>query len=192
MAVWSGYSKQEESAYLGFMNAVGLDTRTDVKYDGNSLKPAGFTQGNYIESFGLPVGRHQFVFTNSDCIPFNQAIDVISPAPLHILYKVVVLQNGKPKNALKLTTIPGQPPAHSSYRFFVFYASDRPSATLKINNSTLAVPSMRLVPLEGKSFTVDSGAKEPMRYETTRPGNYVLVLFDGSDSRLHQAFLQME
>ena len=36
---------------IGFMNAVGLATKTDFQIDGRSLKPAGFSQGALRQQF---------------------------------------------------------------------------------------------------------------------------------------------
>ena len=190
----SAEAQPAPTAYLAFLNAVGLPSKTDVRIDGNSLKPAGFPEGNYIESFGLPTGSHQFSFINADCTPVTQPIVVgPAPAPLYVLYNVPVQQpDGKKKQVLKLFTVPGQPPAQSQRRFFALYASDRPSTRVTINQASVSLASGKVFTLTASSLDVTTDPKQPMHYNPSRPGNYIIVFFDGSDARLHQALLQME
>ena len=77
-------------------------------------------------------------------------------------------------------------------RFFAFYASNRPSLDITANGVRTSVPKLKAISLDGQNLTIDVGAGEPMHYDPSRPGNYVLILFDGSDTKARQVFLQME
>lgn len=188
------FSQQAPTGYMAFMNAVGLPTKTDVQFDGHSLKPAGFPEGNYIESFGLPVGPHAFTFSNKDCTPLSQSISVAgSPAPLYVLYNAPIKQpDGTVKQTLKLLSVPGQSPAGNQRKFLALYASERSSATVNVNGAPMSIPSNKITSLPGSSVNIATDNKEPMHYAPANPGNYVVVFFDGSDNRLRQAMLQME
>jgi hypothetical protein len=181
-------------AYVGFVNAVGLETKTDLRVDGKSVKPSGFPQGNYIESFGLPAGRHTFSCTNGDAVSTEDSVELKgSPAPLYVLYKVDVPQSdGKIRHLLRLTGIPGQPPTAGSRRFFGFYASGKPSASLVINGQRMSIPQLKAVRLEGGELTVGIDGTDPVHYGVSESGNFALILFDGSDGRLRQVLLRME
>jgi hypothetical protein len=177
---------------VGFINAVGLVSRTDLKIDGQSLKPKGFAEGGYVSSVGLVGGNHQFSFTNGDCEPLIQAITVREgSSPLYIVYKVSVPQpNRTIKNVLKLAEVPTQAPARGP-RFFIFSTFERRSASLQINGAPLSFEPFKLVSVEGSSLTVASEGVKPVRFNPDESGNYVLVIFDGSNSRLRSSFVPM-
>ena len=190
---------QGTAVALGFVNAVGLETKTDVKVDGSSLKPAGFNQGSFVEGFGLPEGKHHFSFLNGTCDAVAQDIDVKpGPSPLYVLYAVplknpdgtaVKNPDGTVKNKLKLITIPPQTRSRGC-QFFGFYASESPATTFRANDSNIPIKGLQLIPLGQGRLTVQTGV-QPVRYQPIDSGNYVLVVFDGSDSHLHQSFVQM-
>ena len=63
---------------------------------------------------------------------------------------------------------------------------------IKINGVDKSIPALKTIPLDGTSLSVRVGTGEPITYGPSEGGNFVLVLFDGADSRLHQVLLVME
>jgi hypothetical protein len=177
---------------VGFINAVGLASRTDLQIDGQSLKPKGFAEGGYASSFGLAGGNHQFACTNAGCEKVTQAITVKEgSSPLYVLYKISVPQPDRTiKNVLKLTEIPTQTAARGP-QFLIFSTLERRTATLQVNGTPLSFEPFKLVRIEGSSLTVASEGVKPTRFNPDESGNYVLVIFDGSNSRLRWSFVQM-
>ena len=183
---------QDAAVPIGFVNAVGLTSKTDFKIDGQSLKPAGFGQGEYASSFGLSEGSHRFAFLNGDCDKLEANIEIKKgSSPLYVLYNVRVPQkDGKVKNVLKLTGIP-QLPSHSGVHFFAFSTLEGRSAELRINDQTGTFQPLKLTPLADGSISIDSDATRPVRIAPREAGNYVVILYEGSDSRVRWAFIEM-
>jgi hypothetical protein len=124
---------------IGFVNAVGTDSKTDVQIDGKSLKPAGFVEGGYAGSFAVSEGTHQLVFTNPSCAKATLAIAAQEgSSPLYVLYKVTTRHpTGASTNVLKLTIIPDQP-APRAPRFFVFSTLENRVTPIRVNGATHA------------------------------------------------------
>jgi hypothetical protein len=175
----------------GFVNAVGLTTKTDFKIDGQSLKPAGFSEGAYASSFGLTAGNHQFLFSNDGCNTVSASFQAASGySPLYVLYNAPVRQrNGMVQNFLKLATIPPQPA--QGRHFFAYSTLESSLVTVHLNGAPMSLPPLRLAPIQGESLTVDGTGIKPLHVAPREAGNYVLVIFAGSDSQLRWAFVEM-
>jgi hypothetical protein len=176
---------------IGFVNAVGLTSKTDLKIDSQSLKPAGFSEGAYASSFGLPIGNHPVSFANNGCDKLSANFEAkVGYSPLYVLYNVTVPQrNGMIKNFLKLAAIPQQP--QQGRRFFCYSTLESRPITVRLNGTVATIPPLRLTPILGESLTVDGDGIKPLHVAPREAGNYVLVLFVGSDSQLRWAFVEM-
>jgi hypothetical protein len=176
---------------IGFINAVGLPTRTDFQIDGRSLKPAGFSAGGYASSFGVAPGVRQFSFAN-DIEKLAQTVQIKEGvSSLFVLYKVAIPQpNRTVKNVLKLIEIPPQPQPKSA-RFYAFSTLEGRRATLPANGSNIAVDPLKLTPLSDGSLTVEGDGIKRLHTKPNESGNYVLVLFDGADGKMKWALVEM-
>ena len=184
--------KSGEPVSIGFVNAVGVAAKTEFRIDGNSIRPTGFAEGRFVESFGVTEGTHVFSFTNSACEPLSQPIEVkAGSSPLYILYKATTRSpDGRVTNKLKLTGVP--PQARSRGRQFVgFYASENAGVTIRVNGATVMLDALKLSPLGEGTLEVQTVEPRPERYNPSEWGNYVLVVFDGSGARPKQALVQM-
>lgn len=179
-------------AAIGFVNAVGATTRTDFQIDGKSLKRAGFVEGGYTSSFMVSEGTHQLTFTNGESEKATQAVQAqAGTIPLYILYKVAVPRpNAVAKNFLKLTSVPAQGPARAP-RFFVLSTLEGRAAVIRLNGSDVRVDPLRLGTLQGNALTVETPGAKPIHYDPKEPGNYVLVLFEGSNLPLRAVLVPM-
>ncbi len=184
-------AQPEPPVSIGFMNAVSLPGKTDVRIDGSSLKPAGFPEGNFVESVGLPAGAHAFIFSNGDCVPLMRDLDIKPDAPaLYILYNVAIPKtDGTVKQTLKLA---GFPSPHSKVKhFYAYYVSENATTKLRANGATLNIESLKLTPIDGGALTIEVGADEPEHYQPVDPGHYVLVIFDSSDQQPRRVLIQL-
>ncbi len=177
---------------IGFINAVGLPTKTDFQIDGRSIKPAGFAAGAYAGSFGLAAGSHRFSFANPSAQAAVQNANIMQGAsPLYVLYNAPARQrDGTIKNILKVAEITPQPLANA-VQFFVFSTMEGRSAALQLNGSPSSVAPLRLTPVPGATLTAESEGIKPLRSTPREKGNYVLVLYDGIDSRLRWSLVEM-
>jgi hypothetical protein len=177
---------------IGFVNAVGLLGKTDFQIDGRSLKPAGFSAGGYASGFGVSPGNHQFSFANGDTDKIAQTVEIKDRfSPLFVLYKVAIPQpNRTAKNVLKLTEIPPQPPPKGA-RFYVFSTLEGRRATLRANGSNISIEPLKLTPLVDGSLTLEGEGLKRLHTKPNESGNYVLVLFDGADSKMKWALVEM-
>lgn len=185
-------SAQDDAVPIGFVNAVGLASKTDFRIDGKSLKPAGFGEGAYASSFGISEGTHEFTFTNGDCEKVGKSIEIkTGSSPLYILYKVDIPQkDGTVKKVLKLTGIPQQTSAGKA-RFFAYSTVEGRRATMRINDQEMSIEPLKLVPLEGESVSLPSDTSVPTKIAPREPANYVVVIFEGSDLHIRWAFVEM-
>lgn len=195
MALAAGTSlgqKPPAPTAVGFVNAVGVASKTDFQIDGKNVKPAGFLEGAYSSSVGLTEGTHQLTFVNSSCEKTTQNVVAKEGlSPLYVLYKVAIPQpNGATKNVLKLTTIPGQPQARG-IRFFAFSTLENRPAVLRANGSELRIEPLKLTVLEGSKLRVEDEGVKSKSYEPSESGTYILVLFDGSNSRMRSVLVEM-
>src|SRR5438046_848044 len=94
MALFADIAKAQTSDSLvpiGFVNAVGVPTKTNFTIDNQSVKPVGFTEGGYASSFGIQAGGHQFTLTNGNCEKLLTTVNVKErTSPLYVLYKVSI------------------------------------------------------------------------------------------------------
>jgi hypothetical protein len=176
---------------VGFVNAVGLTSKTDLKIDGQSLKPAGFSEGAYASSFGLAAGNHPALFANDGCNNLSASIEAKAGySPLYVLYNVPVRQrDGTIRNLLKLTVIPQQP--QQGRRFFAYSAVEAGAIGARINGNQVSLAPLKLTPILGESLTLDGAGIKPLHVAPREAGNYVLVFFVGSDSQPRWAFVEM-
>jgi hypothetical protein len=177
---------------VGFINAVGLTAKTDFKIDGRPLKPAGFATGAYASGFAVSSGTHQFTFSNAGADTVARNVSVTPGAsPLYVLYKGIVKQgNGAPKNVLKVAEIPPQA-VTTGPQFFAFSTLEGRLATFQANGVPLSLEPLKVIPIPGAALTVESAGAKPLHATPREKGNYVLVLFDGVDSRLHWSLVEM-
>ncbi len=192
MITGSFVASQESTVPIGFVNAVGLTSKTAFMIDGQSLKPAGFSEGAFAGSFGLSEGSHQFSFSNADCEKVATRIEIKKGAsPLYILYNVGMPQtDGKIKNVLKLTGVPPQA-ADNKARFFAFSTLEGRSADLRINEQPMSFQPLKLAPIAGTSVAINSNDGRPLHISPREAGNYVFVLFMGANFRLRWALVEM-
>jgi hypothetical protein len=177
---------------IGFVNAVGLSSKTEFQIDGQILKPAGFTEGGYASSFGLSAGNHQFSFANGDSEKVSRAIEIKERySPLFVLYKVVTPRNdGTVKNILKLSDIPPQPMPRGA-RFYAFSTIEGKRATLRANGSVLSIEPLKLTLIADGSLTVEGEGLKSLHTKPNESGNYILVLFEGANSRMKWSLVEM-
>lgn len=177
---------------IGFVNAVGLTTRTDFRLDGKSVKRTGFAEGGYASSFQISEGNHQATFTNTNCESAAQSITAGGEASaLYVLYKLTGRRpDGTATNVLKVIAIPRQP-APREPRLVAFSTLENRPVSLRVNGSELRVEPFKLLPLTGSAVSIDGAGIRPSRYEPDEPGNYILVLFDGSTSAVHSTLVPM-
>jgi hypothetical protein len=179
-------------ASIGFVNAVGLKTRTDFQLDGKSVKRTGFAEGGYAISFQISEGNHQATFANADCDRAVQSISAGGGASaLYVLYKVALRQpDGRAKNLLKVVAIPPQSAVREP-RLLAFSTLEGRAISLRVNGSDVRVEPFKLLPLPSPTLSLDGAGIRPARYEPDEPGNYILVLFDGSSSTVHSTLVPL-
>jgi hypothetical protein len=177
---------------IGFVNAVGLAGKTDFQIDGRSLKPAGFSAGGYASSFGVSPGVRQFSFTTGETDKLAHTVEIKERvSSLFVLYKVAVPQpNRTVKNVLKLTEIPPQPPPKGP-RFYAFSTLEGRRATLNANGTPVLIDPLKLTPLSEGFLTLEGEGLKRLHTKPNESANYVLVLFDGVDSKMKWAMVEM-
>ncbi len=177
---------------IGFINAVGLAEKTDFQIDAKSIKPAGFVAGAYASSFGVPPGNHGFSFTNGSCERASSNVAIKEGiSPLYVLYKLGIIQRDRTvKNVLKIASIPPQARSRGAH-FFAFSTLEGRRADIKVNGAALSIDPLKLSPIAEGSLLIEGQGNKPLRCAPRETGNYIVVLFDGSDSRTRWSLVEM-
>lgn len=192
--VWGAFAQPppRASTPVGFVNAVGVTSRTDLRIDGQSLKPSGFAEGGYASGIGIGAGNHQLSFSNPSCEKFAATVQVNDGiSQLVVLYNVPTRQtDGTNCNVLKTAIIPQQQTSRGKH-FFCFSTIEGRAITLQINGSGITVQPLTLTALAGESLDLSTAGIRPLHVAPREGGNYVLILFPGSDGTIKWSFVEM-
>ena len=185
-------AQESDKVPVGFINAVGLTTKTDFQIDQRPLKPAGFSEGGYAASFGLSPGKHEFSFSNDACEKISLSVEIRKGlSPVYVLYKISVRRvDGTTRNVLKLADVPQQA-LGSGPQFFIFSTLEGRLADLTVNGANLSLPPLKLSQISGQSLFVEKTGRKSLRSTPRERRNFVLVLFDGADSRMRWSLIEM-
>lgn len=177
---------QEERHFgsgFNFVNAVGLETPTILKINGNPYRPFGYKQGAITQGGILYEGNYIASVENSGAklATLTFTVDRKSSPILLSYIKEVKDGDGVDKNELRLVLLPNRPKARGS-TFWAMVASEETGVSVIANEQKIDLPPLVMVPLAdsgGLTLKIpQTGHPEFSRsFHPDAPGNFLIVIF---------------
>lgn len=174
---------QENQGALAFVNAVGLDTPTEILANGTSIKPGGFLSGQVTSFIAVPANALDVRAKNGDLKAKSLSV---TPSPAGSTILVVSLftppgAEAEKERELQVISIPSDRAGGGFNQRVLFVGQQNPLVVLANGERitlTPGVPSSALqsgavkIETEGGEFIGESSSPEP--------GNFLIVVFPNS------------
>lgn len=168
---------------FNFVNAIGLDSPTMLKINGNAYRPTGYKHGAITQGGMLYEGDYIAAVENGELKPATLKFVVDrNSSPILISYiKEETSDSGVKKRELRLIRLPNRPKSTQT-AFWAIMVDEEKSVTVQANNQAIVLPPMKVVKL-GDSGRMEIKLPEADQSFLTRkfspdvPGNYILFFY---------------
>ncbi len=183
LSVGSLFAQAPKRGGVAFVNAVPLETPTEILFNGKTLKPEGFLTGEITSFLGLPAGSVSITSKNGDINCKAQSVTV-SPTSSSIV--VVYLEetptdDGSTKKELKSVSVSSAPPKSGYAQRIVLVGSSSPS-TFKVNGNMIELsPGVASSPVASGDVKIETAGGSPVgEFKMGESGGALIAIYPDS------------
>jgi hypothetical protein len=176
----TGVPAQEKQGAVAFVNAVPLETPTEILADGTSIKPGGFEAGRITSFLTVPGTAIEIKGRNGD---IAQKPLVVTPSPTGSFIIVVYLieipkDNGSVTRELRVASVPSLAKSNGFNQRLLLVGQETPASFLVNGQSVTLTPGVASRPISSGDVEVQTSSGEAVGTSSSgEAGNFLVVIF---------------
>ncbi len=175
----SAYAQENQGA-VAFVNAVPLETPTEILVNGTSIKPTGFETGRVTSFIAIPGSSTEIKGRNGD---ITQKPLIITPSPAGSSIIVVYLveipkRDGETSKELRVTSVSSSANSQGFNQRVMLVGREAPASFLINGQSVSLTPGVPSKPISSGDVQVQTSSGEAVGASSSgEAGNFLVVVF---------------
>lgn len=171
---------QDKQGAVAFVNAVPLETPTEILANGVSIKPGGFESGKITSFIAIPGAATEIKGKNGD---LPQKPLIVTPSPSGSSIIIVYLmeipkKDGEMTRELRVASIPSLAESQGFNQRVVLLGQEAPASFIINGQSVTLTPGLPSKPISSGDLLVKSASGEDIGGSSSgEPGNFLVVVF---------------